>query len=323
MTKLGLTAPWSWIKKSLDGVTAMWSTKVDPRALAICRIILFWHAAHEISPIEYARYMEVGALAWKPHGYFRAWGVTPPDPETARLLCIAYGIACLFAAFGGLYRVSALLAAGLSLYLHGILQNFGKALHTYHVFSMALVIMAFARAADAWSVDAIVRRWFLAKKHGAPAPPVAPSAEYRWPVLFVGSTVLVMYGAAGASKLYLTGWSWALSDTFRQTILQGYFDANPPTKLGLWLVENPTLCKTAALAALLVEVLAWLALLNRYLYWVWAYAVMSLQFGIWVLIGVQFGELPTIFTFFIPWDRAIPLLDRLSRRVLGLIRART
>ena len=314
MTAIGKVPPFSWLKRSLDGVTAMWSEQGDPRALAFCRIFLFWHAARELEPEHYARYMLVGELAWKPHGYFESLDLTPPSPETARRLVLAYIVTSYLATAGALYRASALVAAGLSLYLHAVLQNFGKALHTYHLFSLALVILSFARAADVWSFDALVKRWFARQKR-AVFQRVVPSVEYRWPLLFVGSTILVMYGAAGISKLYLTGWVWALSDNFRQTLLQSQFDGSPPTKVGVWLANQPTLCQGAALGALCIEASSWLGLVNRYLYWVWAGFVVLLQFGIWFLMGVTFGELPTLFAFFLPWNFLIEKADALRRRL--------
>jgi hypothetical protein len=314
MTAISKIPPFSWLKRSLDGVTAMWSEKADPRALAFCRILLFWHIAHGFDPDQYARFLLVGELAWKPHGYFRSIAMTPPSPETARTLVLACIVAGFFATAGALYRVSALVTAGLALYLHAVLQNFGKTLHTYHLFSLALVILSFSRAADVWSVDALVKRG-LAWKKGVQFQRALPSAEYRWPLLFVGSTILVMYGAAGMSKLYLTGWVWALSDNFRQMLLQGQFDASPPTRVGVWLANHPTLCQAAALGALCIEATSWLGLINRYLYWVWAGFVVMLQFGIWFLMGVTFGELPTMFAFFLPWNFLIDKADSLVRRL--------
>ncbi|HTQ07772.1 MAG TPA: hypothetical protein VMI54_28150 [Polyangiaceae bacterium] len=306
--KLLETPPLSWLRKSLAGVTAMWSEKADPRGLAICRIILFWHAAREIDPGGYALFIRVGELAWRPHAYFRAIGLMPPSESTARLLCLVYMACGFLAAAGVLYRASALVTAGVGLYLHAILQNYGKALHTYHLFSLALVIMACSNAADVWSVDALVKPWF-AKRRGKVLPRVEPSAEYRWPPLFVGSTILVMYGAAGMSKLYITGWVWALSDNFRQTLLQGQFDASPPTQVGVWLADYPVLCQALALGALTVEATSWLGLVNRYTYYVWASCVVLLQFGIWFLMGVVFGELPTMFAFFLPWNLILRTID--------------
>jgi hypothetical protein len=317
MTAIAKLPPFSWLKRSLDGVTAMWSEPADPRGLAICRILLFWHAARELDADQYARYILVGELAWRPHSYFRAFGMMPPSAEMARVICVVYMAACLLATVGALYRVSAPVAALSSLYLHGILQNFGKTLHTYHLFTLALLILSCSRAADVWSVDRLVRRW-LARTKGAAAAKVEASAEYRWPLLFVGSTILVMYGAAGFSKLYLTGWEWALSDSFRQTLLQGQFDADPPTKVGVWLADHPTLCQAAALGALCAEATSWIGLLNRYLYWVWAGFVVLLQFGIWFLMGVVFGELPTMFAFFLPWNFLIQKTEALIQRLRPL-----
>jgi hypothetical protein len=42
---------------------------------------------------------------------------------------------------------------------------------------------------------------------------------------------------------------------------------------------------------------------------------MGLQFGIWVLMGVTFAMLPTIFCFFIPWTYLLGHFDRLLQRL--------
>jgi hypothetical protein len=300
------SVPGRWLARSLAGMSAMWSEPADARPLAICRIILFWHAAFAFDADAYARYMLVAELAWQPHSYFIF--LSPPSQQTARLLCTVYAGACLMATGGALYRFAAPVAAILGLYLAGMLQNFGKALHTYHLFSVALVILAFARASDAWSIDDLVRR-AIAFAKGRKPEDRPPSVEYRWPILFVGSSILVMYGAAGLSKLYISGFAWALSDSFRQTLLESQFDGRVPNRIGVWLADHPILCQAMALGALLIEATAWLGLINRYLYWVYAAFVMLLQFGIWFLMGVVFGQLPTMFLFFAPWNFLVTRLD--------------
>jgi hypothetical protein len=318
-TRWRISAPGRWLARSLAGVTAMWSEAADARPLAICRIILFWHAASAFNADAYARYMLVAELAWQPHSYFIF--LSPPSQQTARLLCTVYAGACLMATGGVLYRFAAPVAAILGLYLAGMLQNFGKALHTYHLFSVALVILALSRASDAWSIDDLVRRIVLLAKGRKPESR-PPSVEYRWPILFVGSSILVMYGAAGLSKLYISGFAWALSDSFRQTLLESQFDGNVPNRVGVWLADYPILCRAMALGALLIEATAWLGLINRYLYWVWALFVMLLQFGIWFLMGVVFGQLPTMFLFFVPWNFLMARIDAVLSRLRPLLARR-
>jgi hypothetical protein len=301
-----------WVRQSLAGVAAMWAEPADARGLAICRVLLFSKGMEEFTAQSYRSFVDVGAAVWKPHSVFVL--LEPPSATTVKVLVIAYTTLCYLATFGVAFRVTALGAAFLSLYLHGLLQNFGKIMHTYHLFSIALLVVGASRAADVWSVDAIVK-WLRGGRRGSPLALPPNSAEYRWPVLFVCSTVFVMYGAAGLSKLVNSGWAWALSDSFRQLRLEAHFTGEPPTRIGVWLADHPALCQFLALMALLTEVLAWLGLLNRRLFWFFGLGAMGLQFGIWLLMGVTFAMLPTIFCFFIPWTFLLRHFDGLLQRL--------
>src|SRR5690606_3560262 len=90
-------------------------------------------------------------------------------------------------------------------YLMGLGNNFGKVDHPNNLLALVLVVLAFSRASDAFSVDALLRR---RGKHAA------PSGEYRWPITAAWILIAGMYWSAGVSKLLHAGWAWAFSDNF-------------------------------------------------------------------------------------------------------------
>jgi hypothetical protein len=281
-----------------------WFAPADARSLAVCRVLLFWHIWPGWRIEGYASFAEFGSSAWYPVSFFKAWSIPLFDASVLGVMSLAANVLALCALVGFAYPLSAAGTALLSLYLRGVPQNFGKVNHSDNLLIFALLVFAFAKAADAWSVDAVLRQRLWKKK-----PPASPSGEYRWPVRFISLLIVTMYGAAGASKLLNSGWDWALSDSFRLLLLRHHFTHQPPTQIGVWIAELPALCKALALAALLIELSAPLALLSTWLHRLLLPALFALQVGIWLLLGVKFSAMLPLFLCMLPWGYAVSCLD--------------
>jgi hypothetical protein len=327
MTPAWLSKALAWLKKplfglkrSFAGVGEMWSEPGDARALAIIRVLIFSVIARDIKPDLPEELLNTAEYNWHPRSFYSWFDLRPTSVETGRVLVwITIGSAIL-AAVGFCYRVTAPIAAILALYFLGMMMNFGKTLHTYYVFSIVCVMLSFAKAADVWSLDALIRR-AIARFRGAAYAPPGRDPAYRWPLLFAGSSLLVMYGAAGLTKLDVSGLEWAFGDTFYNLL-------NLPNEPGFrgaivtWLREHPDMCKLVALSGLCIEVGSWAGLLNRRLYWICGYLAMSLQYGIWVLMKIHFGALPPVFAAFLPWNYAFRVGDALVAKARAAVRTR-
>ena len=285
-----------------------WLLRADPRALAICRLILFyfcWPGFRNSGVLDFA---EFRTTTFRGIGIPAALHVplfSSPILETIGYVNTA---AAGCALVGLLYGLSGPVAATVNLYQNWVVQSSGKANHGGLLFTSVLFVIALSRAADAWSVDALIRRL-----RGKPAP--RPSAAYRWPTTFIGALVATQYGAAGLSKLIHSGWQWGLSGQLRWRLLSHQFTHSPPTRIGVSLARSLTLCRVLGTSALLLELSSPLALLNKWAYRVIIPSLALLQLCIWLMMGVYFREMVPIFACLLPWNAAVARLDVLTAKL--------
>jgi hypothetical protein len=310
---------WSRIRPRLSGLgrslATPWLLKADPRALAVCRLILFgfmWPGFHVSSVNAYASFR---TITFRGVGILEALGVPLFSPSILDSIGWASTVTCSCALFGVLFAFTAPAAAVLNLYQNWVVQSSGKTNHGGLLFTCVLFVLAFSRASDAWSVDALVRQL-----RGKPRP--RPSAAYRWPVAFIGAMVATQYGAAGLSKLSHSGWQWGLSGSLRWRLLSHQFTHEPPTKIGIWIARSPGLAKVLGTAALALEVSSPLSQLNKWAYRVIIPSLALLQFCIWLMMGVMFREMIVIFACLLPWNALLTRLDPTFAKLLDPVMAK-
>ncbi len=208
-----------------------------------------------------------------------------------------------FIGFG--FRFAAPVCALTMPYLMGLGNNFGKVNHPENLLAITLVLLAFSRASDGLSLDALIRR------RGKEA---APSGEYRWPITAAWILIAGMYWSAGVSKLLHAGWAWAFSDNLQLLLLRHHLTHSPPTRIGVWIAQSPVLCQVIALGVLLGELLCPLLLLGGAWTVIFGGVVICLQTGIFVLLGVAFKSMIPVFAALLPWAW---LHTQLQRFILG------
>ena len=120
-----------------------------------------------------------------------------------------------------------------------------------------------------------------------------------------------------------SGLGWAFSDNLRNLLLWHHFITKPPTMLGVFLADYPTVCRALAFGALTLEVTAPLALFSRIYYRVVIPGLASLQFMIWVTLGVMFKEMALVFACLLPWDAWLTHADRLASSSLAAWRRKS
>jgi hypothetical protein len=290
-----------------------WLLRADARALAICRLIVFYYCWPGFGDRGVVAFAEFRGTTFRGIGIPAALHVplfsSPVLESIAHVNTAATGCALV----GLLYGFTAPLAATLGLYQNWVVQSSGKANHGGLLFTSVVFVLACSRAADAWSVDALVRRL-----RGKPAP--RPSAAYRWPTTFIGALVATQYGAAGLSKLIHSGWQWGFSGQLRWRLLSHQFTHSPPTRIGVSLARSLTLCRVLGTSALLLELSSPLALLNKWAYRVIIPSLALLQLCIWLMMGVYFREMVAIFACLLPWNAAVAQLDVLAAKLHDLRR---
>ncbi|HWP04502.1 MAG TPA: HTTM domain-containing protein [Polyangiaceae bacterium] len=281
-----------------------WLREADPRALAVVRLILFGYAWPGFRFGSKASFAEFEGVSWHPIGIPALLQVPLLSPAGLDIVGVLITFTTGFALLGFGYRLTAPLAAFLKLYASWVVQSSGKVNHGGLLFTLVLFVIAFSHAADAWAVDAFLRR-----RKGFPRP--GPSAEYHWPVHFIALLCVTMYGAAGLTKLGVSGPEWALGDGLRLRFLSHHFTHQPPTRLGVWLADYPLVCRVLASASLCLEFASPLALWNRSVYRTVLPCLALLQLMIWLTLGVRFREMVATFACLLPWGALIARLDAL------------
>src|SRR5437868_7301187 len=128
-------------------------------------------------------------------------------------------------------RTSIFVVALLGTYLVGLPHNIGQIYHFDAVLIIAFWILAFSRAGDVWSIDALLAR---GGRNAAPRPQPA-NGEYHWPLQLVRVALSLVFCAAGVAKLWTSGAEWFTSEHMAillQRVQYHISDADPVVNWG-------------------------------------------------------------------------------------------
>jgi vitamin K-dependent gamma-carboxylase-like protein len=233
-----------------------WFTPTAPFWLAACRILvgsqLFVHlrARDPRDPLS-----ALGVIPglphelWEPVSFVRWLGLAPPTETTLTTVWTLTVIAAVAMTIGLGTRAASILAAAGGLYLLTLPQCFGKINHGYNVLAMMLLVLPFARAGAALSVDSVIRR-----ARGEMPPKLSP--DFNWPVKVIQFSFAFMLFFAGWSKVTTGGLSWVFSDNLRNTLEYQNFVVHeevPTAGIVYPIVHNPWLWKAVAAGVVLGE----------------------------------------------------------------------
>lgn len=224
-----------------------------------------------------------GDAQFHPHDY-RPLGVARlaahPLPRALRLALplVTMALAAAFAA-GLRYRVVAPLFALTLLFALTYRNSWGMPFHTENLLVLHALILAVAPAADAWSVDARGR--------------AAPAHErYQWPLRAMALVTVIAYVLAGVAKLRLGGWAWTEGDALREQIavdnLRKHLLGAPMSPVAAVFLEHTWPMHALALATMVIELGAPVALLDRRVALAWAAAAWGFHLGVVVLMAIVF-----------------------------------
>ena len=175
-----------------------------------------------------------------------------------------------------------------------------------------VLILGVTRSADAFSLDAVRRR-----HNGRPS--AEPDESYGWPIKLICAVTAAGYFLAGIAKITgPAGLGWALGtslrdqiavDTLRKEVLEGG---------GGWLAHalyrQIWLFTLFGVGTYIVELGAPVAVFNRRLGRVWALLTWSLQWGIFLIMGIQFRYQLSFLTFlsFFDCEKLLTAVRRLG-----------
>lgn len=268
-----------------DGrVTRWWFPAVPAERLAAFRILVggfavgyllarlpvFWADAH-------------GPRAeWEPHGVVDLVLAQPlPAPAVYALLLATIALAAAFAV-GWRHAVVAPVFGVALLWVLTYRSSWGMLYHTENLLVLHALVVAFAPAADAWSLDA-------RRRGGAPPP---PDGRYGWALRACAAVTVITYVLAGVAKLRIAGWDWIdgaqLRDQIAYDNLRTAVYGATPSWLATPLLAHPWFFTGLAALTMIVELGAPVALLHPRVAAAWALAAWGFHVGVLALMHIVF-----------------------------------
>jgi hypothetical protein len=267
----------------------------------MCRVLFFgalflWQVNHDFSP--WGGYSEV---FWMPIWLFDRFHIPLLSPFTIGWLQIVWKGALLLSAVGLFSRPAMLLAFAIGTYLMGLPHNFGQTQHFDTLVVFASGALAISRAADTFSLDALIAETRGSRRF-------AEAWEYTWPIRFVWVAMALIFCAAGLSKLRQSGLEWVLSDNLAMLLLRQQYhlsDGEPLTTWGIWVANHQWAARSLAAVSMSVETFFPLVLFSRTARMILVPAGLAFLIGIRTLMGPTFEQFMICYVFWIPWHRVL------------------
>jgi len=273
------------IRQALD---EFWFEPAPPARLALLRIFvgvyLCWYLVPELD--------DFVKIAQSDPRLFAPVGVVLHGPvgiELFKWLLQGTLLGAVFFTLGLGHRIVAPLFACLLLWLFCYRQSWSMIYHSDNLVVLHVIVLAVARSADIFSLDAFLRR--LRK----PATPLVypDSWHHGWPVkLMCALTVSVYFVTAVAKLAGPLGLNWVSGQALRSqmavdAIRKEVLGAAPnPVAYGLY--DQLTLFTILAAGSMAMEFFAPLALLNRRLGRIWAFNTFLMHWGILLVMRITF-----------------------------------
>lgn len=279
--------------------TRFWFEPAPAANLGVSRLVLFLALALYYSQQDFSLWGSVSPALRDPIWLFDRFHFPFFSVAGLQIMQTVWIAALVCSAIGLFTHVSLLIAAVLGTYLLGLPHNFGQTYHFDATVVLVFWILAFSRAGDAWSIDALV----AASRHPRRAG-VAPSAEYRWPVQLALVALSLVFFAAGVAKITRSGLVWITSDHMAILLRRVQYhisDADPLLNWGTWLADIPWAASLLAATAVIVETAYPLALFSRRLRLPLVAGGIVLILGIRTLMGPTFEQFLLVNAFWVPW----------------------
>lgn len=233
------------------------------------------------------------AALFRPVWFLQWLGEIPPAGVLAAIQVIGV-VGAILAVLGWRERASFLAACTSLLLLAGLRASRGKVEHN----DLPLLLVAGVIAAAPVGLRALDRR---------------RSAAFGWPVRTSLVVVCGVYLLTGFQKVVSSGPAWVLSDNLRNVLYATRFNGKAPTDaMALFIADRPWLAHLVALATLLVELGAVVALLRPRARLAYLAAVTALHASIYLTHGLDYSMwVAAAAIVLVDWSA---LLDRLVAR---------
>ncbi len=292
--------------------------EAPPQRLAMIRILVGSFATVYAA----ARVSDLWTYADFSDSRFHPVGITGllDGPLTAGLwhaLLIVNVVLCAGFTIGWRYKVVAPVSALVLLFVMTYHDSFGQLFHTENLMVLYVIVLAVVPAADVLSLD---RRRAAIRTSDVPAA----GPQYGWPTVLLSVICVLTYMLAGWAKISNGGWGWLHGDVLRNQIA---FDnvrkavlGDPYSSFGAFLVRHGWVFGPIAIAAVLVELGAPIALLGGWWRNVWVIAAWLFHAGTVMVMYIAF-PFPLSLVAFAPFFE-VERIPAWAGRTIGGWRAR-
>lgn len=262
----------------------LWYAPLSARRLALLRILVGGFALCDWigrlpalisgASFQHEEFAPVGVVAVlsEPLPAALVWCVT--------LLC---GLSGLAFTLGYRYRITAPLFALSLLWVTSYVNSWRMIFHTQNLLVLHVLVLAAAPAAEQLSLDPSSR--------AAPEGPLF-HGRYGWAIRAMSALTLASYVLAGLAKLKLSGPIWLDGEILRSQIaydnLRKIELGGRYAPLGAWLVQRDWLFRPFAVATVLLELGAPVALIGRRAAMAWVAAAWLFHVGVLALMAIVF-----------------------------------
>jgi hypothetical protein len=243
----------------------------------------------------------------------------PLSPAVWHTLLLLTVPLCLAFTLGWHHKVVAPVAALALLAVTTYHDSFGQLFHTENLMVLYVIVLAVVPAADALSLD----RRRAAARDSDSAPP-ARGPQYGWPAVLLSVLCVLTYMLAGWAKISNGGWGWVHGDVLRNQIA---FDnvrkavmGDPYSAIGAFLVRHGWVFAPIAIAALVVELGAPIALLGGKWRNAWVIGAWLFHAGTVMVMYITF-PFPLSLVAFAPFYE-VERIPAWGSRTIGAWRAR-
>lgn len=237
--------------------------------------------------------LDLPARQFQPVGV-ASWLSSPPPAQAVQALLLLTTVASIPFLLGLAYQVTGPLFAGLLLALLTYYASWGSVNHPDALLVVHVLVLGLTRAADALSLDALIRSLRSGGWRSRAASALTGGAwQYGFAVKLVCAVTAMSYVLAGVAKVSgPNGWSWGTGEILLRQVawdgLRKELLAQPPPPYASTLYEHGWLFSLLAVGSLIVELGAPLALLDRRLGYAWALAAFPMHWGIYFVMGISF-----------------------------------
>jgi hypothetical protein len=295
---------------ALTRLEQAWYAPAPPSRLGLLRIAVGGYWLYRLVDTRAKMFGVVRAdpANWDPMGLAHALpGALLPEIfdvayDATIVLCVAWTLGIAWRAVAPAFAV--LLLAVMSYRL-----SFGHLHHESHLPTLHVVALSLTPASVSLSLDAWLRR--------CPSPEGAASWRWGWPVQLVSAITVCSYTAAGVAKITGGGglaWGSTLLGHLGYVALSQDLLASGGRDAVRFLFEHPSLAPPLGLGALVLELGAGSALLDRRIAALWVCGMIGVHWGILMVMGIVFPYplCGVAFLSFFPIERLIP--KRLTSR---------